>query len=619
MQMPQAQTKQIKGASFQRFFQIEKRAIDAESRTVELAFSSETPVERWWGLEILDHAKGAMRMDRISRAAPLLLNHCMEEQIGVIESVRIDSDKVGRAVVRFSKNAEADEIFLDVVDGIRQNVSVGYMIHEAVLEQQKEGVDTYRITDWEPMEISIVSIPADTSVGVGRNLNTHPKEERKMDDENVTVESTEDQVGQEEDRSAPQPGSAKPDGKRDAVNARIREIGARFEMSREAEDHIALDATVAEFQAAVRAKQAARLKPVPSAPRVDVSMPRRSGRLKAFSNDSRGEEAAYRSGMWAQAVLFGNRDAERWCKDYGVRVMTGGAPGQSVIVPDEMILPIIDLRLQYGIARQHCYVQPMNSDTATVPRRKSGVTAYFVGRGDSTTESDAAIDDIQLVSREVAALTRISNSYAADAAINLADHLANEMAYAFAVKEDQCLFNGDGTSAYGGIQGIRSKILSKAGAVTAATNHDTFAEIDHDDLVSVIGALPNFPGINPKWYSSKRGNALVFQALKTAAGGNSARDLEGRPLNEYLGDEIVLTEAMPTAITTLSGAAMLVYGDLNMGVTFGDRQGFEIQVLRERYAEYRQIGIQAVERFDINVHGVGDATNAGPIGALIGA
>jgi HK97 family phage major capsid protein len=322
--------------------------------------------------------------------------------------------------------------------------------------------------------------------------------------------------------------------------------------------------------------------------------------------------------MWAMATLFGDTEAARWCKDYGVRVMTGNAPGQTVVVPDEMVLPIIDLREQFGIARRYAYVHPMSSDTATIPRRKSGVTANFVARGDASSESDASFDDIQLVAREVTALTRISRAYAADAAINLADHLASEMAYAFAVKEDDCLFNGDGTSTYGGIQGIRHKILSKAGAIAAASGHDTFAEIDHDDLMNVIGVLPEYPGINPKWFASKRANALVFQALKVAAGGNSIRDIEGRVMNEYLGDEVVISQSMPQVTTALNAVAMLIYGDLNMGVTFGDRAGFEIEVLRERYAEYRQIGIQAVERFDINVHGVGDASNPGPIAALIG-
>jgi HK97 family phage major capsid protein len=85
--------------------------------------------------------------------------------------VRIDSDRKGRAVVRFGRSARADEIFQDVVDGIRKLVSVGYRVHAAKLvETRDDDLDVYRITDWEPHEISIVSVPADTTVGVGREM-----------------------------------------------------------------------------------------------------------------------------------------------------------------------------------------------------------------------------------------------------------------------------------------------------------------------------------------------------------------------------------------------------------------------------------------------------------------
>ena len=145
-----------------------REAINVEARTVELAFASETPYERWWGVEILDCAPKAMRLQRIKSGAPLLCDHNTRDQIGVIESVQIGADKVARAVVRFGRSARAEEWFQDVVDGIRSSVSVGYEIHSAKLVETKDGVDTYRVDDWEPYEVSIVSVPADTSVGVGR-------------------------------------------------------------------------------------------------------------------------------------------------------------------------------------------------------------------------------------------------------------------------------------------------------------------------------------------------------------------------------------------------------------------------------------------------------------------
>ena len=156
------------GTRLQRAFSVKRDAIDKEARTAELAFSSEEPYERWWGVEILECTTGAMRTKRIKSGAPLLCDHDTRDQIGVIESVQIGADRVGRAVVRFGRSARAEEWFQDVVDGIRTSVSVGYEIHSAKLVETKDGVDTYSVDDWEPYEVSIVSVPADISVGIGR-------------------------------------------------------------------------------------------------------------------------------------------------------------------------------------------------------------------------------------------------------------------------------------------------------------------------------------------------------------------------------------------------------------------------------------------------------------------
>ena len=86
-------------------------------------------------------------------------------------------------------------------------------------------------------------------------------------------------------------------------------------------------------------------------------------------------------------------------------------------------------------------------------------------------------DDVNLVARKLAVLTRMSSELAEDAIIDLAAWLAEEVAYAFAEKEDDCLFNGDGTSTYGGIQGVLNKLSGKAGAMSATSGVDTFAEV----------------------------------------------------------------------------------------------------------------------------------------------
>lgn len=139
-------------------------------RTVEIAFSSESPVARWFGSEILSHDKGAVNLERMnSGRANLLVNHDPGDWVGVIESARIDGDKVGRAVVRFGNSTRANEIFRDVKDGILTSVSVGYSIDEMKLtKQNKNGEDEYTATRWTPFESSLVTIPADQRAAVGR-------------------------------------------------------------------------------------------------------------------------------------------------------------------------------------------------------------------------------------------------------------------------------------------------------------------------------------------------------------------------------------------------------------------------------------------------------------------
>lgn len=162
------ETRKLKTGTLHRAATFERASVDEQARTVELAFSSEAPVARWFGAEVLDHSPASIRMDRIRNSGPVLLDHDTSRHIGVVQSVEIGQDRVGRAVVRFGKSAAAQEAFQDVVDGIRQHISVGYRVHKMVLERKEEDEETYRATDWEPLEISLVAVPADATVGVGR-------------------------------------------------------------------------------------------------------------------------------------------------------------------------------------------------------------------------------------------------------------------------------------------------------------------------------------------------------------------------------------------------------------------------------------------------------------------
>jgi HK97 family phage major capsid protein len=181
-----------------RSYHIEKRDIDEAKRTIDLSFSSEEPVERWWGVEILDHEQKSVDLKRLKRGGSVLVDHDMTKLVGVIEKVSIDNtQKKGRASVRFGKRGLADDTFQDVLDEIRSNVSVGYQIDEVVLEkEEKNGPSIYRVTKWTPYEISLVSVPADVTVGVGRSEEKGAKEIEiqipKQKQERVEIPHTEE-------------------------------------------------------------------------------------------------------------------------------------------------------------------------------------------------------------------------------------------------------------------------------------------------------------------------------------------------------------------------------------------------------------------------------------------
>lgn len=180
--MPDKSKKELKLGRQTRAATIEN--FDEENRTLELSFSSDTPIRMYYGWEILDHAPESVRLERFNtNSAPFLVNHDRNKLIGIVESGIIDeTQKKGRAVVRFGNSDFANDMMRDVKDKIRQTVSFTYNVYRAVLEEENEdGMDTYRAILWEPLEISLEAIAADISVGVGRS-----EEDKIIDVEIIT-------------------------------------------------------------------------------------------------------------------------------------------------------------------------------------------------------------------------------------------------------------------------------------------------------------------------------------------------------------------------------------------------------------------------------------------------
>jgi len=380
--------------------------------------------------------------------------------------------------------------------------------------------------------------------------------------------------------------------------------------------------------AVARAAQAGGVMYLPSGdPIPNIRVMPRFGRLRAFRSGNLNVdlEDAYSAGMFYRAALLGDEESARWCRERGyadVRAQTGTTlEGGGATIPTPLSNRIIDLVEEFGVIRREANIMPMSSDTLPIVRRTGGVTAYFTGDPDATTQSEMTLDRINLVAKELSSLSLVPISLAADSIINFGDRIALEQARAFADKEDDCGFNGDGTSTYGGIVGIRTKMIdgNHAGSYDDATaGDDTWPAYILSDLLGLTGKTPAYPGMNEKWFCSKIAWAQTLQRLAAGQGGSTGAELTNGLAKQFLGFDVALSQKMPKVTTALDEVVVFLFGDLSMAVTMGVRAELTVRVSDQRYFEYRQIGILSSERFDINVHDIGSASAAGPLVGLRG-
>jgi HK97 family phage major capsid protein len=328
-------------------------------------------------------------------------------------------------------------------------------------------------------------------------------------------------------------------------------------------------------------------------------------------------DQAYTAGMWIKATLFNNAAAQDWCKSRGVPISK--AQGEGVdsaggfLVPEELMANIIVLREQYGVFRQECQVVPMGSDTLNWPRRTGGLTASFTGENQSATESTAAWDNINLTAKKCAVLTRMSTEIEQDAVVSIADWLVGEMAYAFASKEDDCGFNGDGTSTYGGMRG--TTVIAVDSSHTFGkfqTSSATLSSLVLKDITTTMGLLPQYAIPNAKFYMSQQMFYTVVANLLAAAGGNRLDILSQGIEKRLLGFPVVIAQKLPISAPG-SGLVQFHFGDLTKAAMMGERRGVTIKRSDHRYFENDQIGLLGTERFDVNCHDLGSTTAAGPL------
>lgn len=187
---------------FTRECKIRKESITTDARVIRVSFSSEAPVirrsaygEPW--VETLGHSEKEVNLSRLNTSAPVLYNHQRGEnqnRIGVVERAWLENGK-GYADLRISRRAEVEGIWQDISDGILRNVSVAYQIDsKMIVEKRNNEPDLYRVTNWTPIEISLVDIPADHTVGVGRSLELPQEKQQSLKHEETMLNNQTEEI-----------------------------------------------------------------------------------------------------------------------------------------------------------------------------------------------------------------------------------------------------------------------------------------------------------------------------------------------------------------------------------------------------------------------------------------
>lgn len=556
----------------------QRESINTEARTVEIAFSSEVPVTRWWGSEILDHSPGACRLDRIKQGGALLMDHEWTDQVGVIESVRIDADRVGRAVVRFGRAARADEIFQDVADGIRRNVSVGYQVHGYEIESSRNGEETYRITDWEPIEISFVSVPADITVGVGRSADAPAMP--------IIKESAMDQQRNEPAQPAApvdttgyihQGANSERQRTADILAIANNPAYAAAGLRELADASIANGDPVDVFRARAMEKLASAPKPT-----ADIGMNDKevrqyslvralhflanptdaSARRAAGFEIECSEAAAAKSGRETRGLIV---PFDVLSRDLTVGTATAGG---HTVATDLLSGSFIDLlrnaQVISGMGAQ--YLTGLQGNIA-IPGQSGGATAYWVAENGAVTESDQAFRQVAMSPKTVGAMSDISRKLLLQSSIDVEGFVRRDLATTLALAIQQAAINGSGAS------NQPKGILSHAniGSVVGGTNGaaPTWANIVAlETAVAVANA-----DVGTLGYLT---NAKVRGALKTTSkvSGQNGFIWEGgdTPLNGY---RCAITNAVPSNLTKGTATAVasaIIFGnfaDLIIGMWGG--------------------------------------------------
>ena len=478
----QPEARDVTATLTHRLAEIKPRGVDVEARRIEMSISSEQPVARSFGNEILEHSEDAIDLEFLSSGrAPLLLDHDPSQQIGVIESVVLDGEaRRLRATARLGRGELATTVLRDVEDGIRTNISVGYSIDKL---ERREG-DDFVATRWRPLEASLVSIPADMSdiIGVGRSNQTEIT---------TTPETTHTEAIVAEDNTAIDMDAVRAEALADAQKAaqkqvaQILELGARHDQVELAREAIQAGQQVDAFRDALLTKIETQALVAANDSDIDLSAKdkKRFNLARAISamvnpSDRRAQEAAayefevseavsQRSGRAAQGVLM----------PHSVLVRDMNSSDDAAVITDDYRGDqFIDaLRNASSVMAAGATTLTGLSGDVKIPRKSAGASAGWVSsEGGATSESEMTLATVSLTPKTLGAFTDVTRQLLIQSSEDSDRLIRDDLTTAIAIAIDKAALEGSGSS------GQPTGILNQSGVNTVtdfAAATPTFAEV----------------------------------------------------------------------------------------------------------------------------------------------
>ena len=562
-------------------------------RTLEFSFSSEAPVARYFGNEVLSHERGAVDLGRLNDGAPLLFNHDPAKVIGVVERAWVDGEKKrGMVSVKFSRNPFAQEVLNDVTDGVMRNVSVGYQINTL----DERGGD-FVASSWAPYEVSLVGIPADPTIGIGRSLTTDGAAPAAPtpDPSPITMEDQTPNIEAVRAEAAAEAATAE--------RSRIAAISALTERHGLKDLGVTLienGRSIDEARAAVLDKISA--KPVETVKPVEMNQ-RDAGRFSitagiraALSGDWSSYEAGLVREMSAEVQKSMGRapSAERAffvpfnALTRATYVTSAATTGGNLVQTDLLDQDFIEfLRNRSVMLAAGVRTMPGLQGNVAIPRR-SGVanTYYLATQTTAITQSESTFDQVTMSPKNLAALSKYSRQTLLQSTPGIEQLVRSDLIDGLNVAMDLGILNGTGTAQPMGIMGTTGigavAAGTNGGAVTMETlvNLETELTIDNVPVdrntvsyVTNAKVMGNLKKLRAGGSTTTDGPFLVNDNLLAIGRGGTPSIVNGYP--------IYVTNQVPSNLTkgTSTGVcSAIVIGDFSQAMLGLWGNGLEITV-----------------------------------------